>query len=148
MTTPTEGQAPHILLETKNYLIYWQDAEHTILVLDVKGGWDWEQAFAALTHFNQTLYDTPHPTYSLLMFREGTSVVPSGLTLPNVRDLMAMHPPLEQLVILVNPGTFIQSMIQTASRTFGLRAIFGRYRFVNTLAEALQLIQTHRQQRG
>jgi len=145
---PSEDQAPHKLLETKNYLIHWQDTEHTILVLDVRGEWDWEQAFAALAHFNQTLYDTPYPTYSLLKFREGTNIVPSGLTLPNVRDLMAMHPPLEQLVILVNAGTFIQSMIQTASRTYGLRAIFGRYRFVNTLDEALQLIQSHRQQRG
>jgi len=148
MTTPSEDQTLHKLLETKNYLIYWQDAERTMLVLDVRGQWDWGQAFAALAHFNQTLYDTPYPTYSLLKFREGTNIVPSGLTLPNVRDLMAMHPPLEQLVILVNAGTFIQSMIQTASRTYGLRAIFGRYRFVNTLDEAFQLIQAHRQQRG
>ncbi len=148
MATPMEDGPPHKLLETDNFLIYWHDAGRTILVLEVLGGWDWTQAFAALTHFNQTLYDTPYPTYSLLLFRSGTSAVPTGLTLPNVRDLMAMNPPLEQLVLLVGAGGFIQSMAQTVSRMYGLRAIFGRYRFVETIEEALKVVQAHKAQRG
>jgi hypothetical protein len=135
-------------MEGPNFTICWQDAERTILVIDVFDQWDWAQAFDALTSFNQILYSTPYPTYALLVFRAGTSAVPKGITLPNVRDLMAMNPPFEQLTILVGAGSFIQTMAITVSKMYGLRAIFGKYRFVESIEAGLRLIEDHKRQRG
>jgi hypothetical protein len=146
MTRLLHPSPPESLFEGENFCIYWQDAERTILVLDVTDQWDWVQAYAALTSFNETLYATHYPTYSLLIFRTGMSIVPKEITLPNVRDLMAMNPPLEQLVILVGAGMFIQSMAETVTKMYGLRAIFARYRFVKTIDEALKLIEAHKLQ--
>jgi hypothetical protein len=134
------------LHEGENFAVYWQDAERSILVLDVFAQWDWAQAFAALTQFNNILYATPYPTYSLLIFRDGTGAVPKGISLPNVRDLMAMNPPLEQLVILVGAGSFIQTMVSTVSKMYGLKAIFGRYRFVESPNAALRLVEQHKRE--
>lgn len=132
-----------IIAETEYYKIYWHDDEKTVLISEINADWTWAAAHNGLEIVNKVLGDRSSETdvYSIVHMKTGAQMLPkSGSTLINLRNLLRDDPQHERLVIYVAQGGFFYSIMQVASTLAGIGHWIEKYRFVNTLEEALLLV--------
>lgn len=136
---------PDDLISTSVYRLFWVDNAKTILCLELRARWSWDEMTAAIGAVNGTLAQrTGISTYSIAHFLPGVNVLPSGPAISKIGQLVRNDPLHEELAIFVRSQGLLYDFITLASRMYGLQRIFARYRFVNTMDEALALIAEHR----
>ena len=133
-----------LIKEDSYYKIYWYDTEQTIIVGEVHVGWTWSTAYDGLKILNETIRQRSNEVdvYSIIHFQSGAQLLPkSGSILTNLRNLLNDDPQYEKMTFYVIQTGFLHSMMQIVSRLYGIRHWVERHRFVNTLDEALVLIE-------
>ena len=133
-----------IIVDSDRYKIYWHDDEHTILVGEVYVGWTWTDAYEGLKTFNETLgiRSNEVKVYAILDFHGGAQLLPKpGSILANLRNLLNTDPQYEEMTVYVIQMGFLFSMMQIASKLYGIRHWIDKHRFVITMEEALQIIE-------
>jgi hypothetical protein len=141
----------HNLLEGHNFRISWYDDAQTILYFEVLGAWTWDEVSTPFNYINQdVLAKRSTPTYVITHFAPKTNVLPYGhgsSALNTLRNLVSQNYDSEQLNISVAAGAFVETLVQLVRRmNIPLQAVMGKYRFVATLDEALQIIAAHKAQ--
>lgn len=116
----------------------WLDAEKTLLLADVVGPWTWEQAFAITAEHNAVIRTLTHDVYIIILFHPGARMIPQGMELANLRDLLRQDHPNERLVVIAGGHTSLKKLMDMVSRIYRLANVFMKYRFVYTLDEALE----------
>jgi hypothetical protein len=123
----------------------WLDDDQTIIRLEVSGKWSWQDAVEVVMRVNTIIAATSHDLYTIIQFRN-RGFLPEAGSIGPLRRLIDVNNPNEKLIILINAGDFITKLCALISKTYGLMAIFGKFRFVQTLDEALTLIATHKRE--
>ncbi|MCU0480071.1 MAG: hypothetical protein MUE54_02535 [Anaerolineae bacterium] len=133
-----------VITETDVIRVSWYNPEKTIAILEIKKQWNWEDAYPSVAKLNEIVMSQPHPVYTIYYYRMAKApLFPKGVNLPNLRKLVEFDPPNEQLVIFVRSDRLLYNLIMILSKTYGLRHIFQKYRFLNTWSDALAEIQKH-----
>ncbi len=128
------------------FTIRWQDDAHTVLLCEIKKRWSWESAHDAVKLMNDECGTVPHGVYTVYHYLDNIPLLPKGgSAIANIRQLMAVESPNDELYLFVGRNLFLSQLINIASKTYGLREVVARFRFVNTLEEALTIIDEHKQ---
>jgi hypothetical protein len=131
--------------ETPRYRVYWHDPEHTICVMRAFGPrWSWEEAFEAVSAFDQVVRSVNHGVYAVYLFEARARVLPEGGSIAvNLRKLMSIYAPNTVFVIFVQPDPALRIFADIVSKAFQITGF--NYRYVNDAGQALALIGAHRQ---
>ncbi|HRF95909.1 MAG TPA: hypothetical protein PLZ51_11970, partial [Aggregatilineales bacterium] len=134
-----------LLREDKNYRIGWFDAGRTIAVLEIRGPWIWDEAFDIIPYLNKQVASVGHPVYTIYEYNsKSMAFLPRGGSILNIRRLVEIDPPNEQLVVFVKHDSLTRSFVNIIFKVYGLRQIVHKYRFVATWEEAMTQIDQHR----
>lgn len=134
-----------ILRDTKISRVSWLSGDKDIIVMEIKQQWDWEEAIIAVETINHAVMAQPNPVYTVYIYQmRHTPLFPTGVKLGNLRRLIEIDPPNEQLVIFVRTDGLMRRFIGILSKTYGLRHILHKYHFVATWDEARAVIDKHR----
>jgi hypothetical protein len=145
MQKPSPSSDPaNLVARLPSSLVYWHDDQRTILVHEVTRKWTWEEAHAALRLVNDTLLKHSGDVYSIHWFRPSSAILPAGDALVNLRKLIAPDPPNERLVIIVGGSALLGAFLRTVLRVYSRTTAMPKYHFVDTLEEALRLVDTYR----
>lgn len=125
--------------------VSWLSGDKDIIVMEIKQQWDWQEAITAVEIINKAVMAQPNPVYTVYIYQmRHTPLFPTGVKLGNLRRLIEIDPPNEQLVIFVRTDGLMRRFIGILSKTYGLRHILQKYHFVATWDEAQALINKHR----
>ncbi len=135
-----------VLQEGKCYRVSWYDTAHTIMLMEIFGPWTWEDAFASVPKINEWVAAETHPVYTVFYYHlTSTSLFPRGANgLTNIRKLVEIDPPNEQLVFFVRQDSLTRQFMNIVSKTYGFRHFLKKYRFLSSLDEALAQIEQHK----
>lgn len=135
-----------VLFETDIVRISWLTETKDIIVMEIKGQWHWEVAITAVETINQhVLARQPDPVYTIYYYQmPKIPLFPRTVKLANLRRLIEIDPPNEQLVIFVRTDSLLQRFINILTKTYGLRHILQKYKFVPTWENAMTEIEKHR----
>lgn len=135
-----------ILRDTDISRVSWASADKGVIVMEIKQQWNWEEAIIAVETINTAvLTQQPHSVYTVYIYQmRHTPLFSTGVKLTNLRRLIEMDPPNEQLVIFVRTDGLMRRFIGILSKTYGLRHILKKYHFVATWEEAIATIDNHR----
>ncbi len=136
-----------VLQEEKSYRVSWYDAAHTIMLMEIFGPWTWEEAFNAIPKFNNWIVAEGHPVYTIYhYYNANASFFPKGIGgLGNLRKLLEIDAPNEQLIFFVKPDSVTGRLISIVTTAYGFSHVMKKYRFVNAFDEALAQIEQHKQ---
>lgn len=138
------------LIQSEHYQIGWHNEDETILVIDGKAGWTWDDAHNCVKQAN-TIVSGAHQQrriFTIYHFNEGAHLMPNeGQAIPNLYRLMKNDPGEDELIIYVARLNLIGKMMQSALKVYGALPIANKYRFVNTFKEALDIIEAHPEHR-
>lgn len=125
--------------------VSWLSGDKDIIVMEIKQQWDWQEAITAVEIINKAVMAQPNPVYTVYIYQmRHTPLFPTGVKLGNLRRLIEIDPPNEQLVIFVRTDGLMRRFIGILSKTYGLRHILHKYHFVSNWDEAQALINKHR----
>ena len=133
-----------VVVEADKYRVYWQDAARTICVIQALGPrWTWEDALAGVSAIDAVVRSVDHQVYVIYLFEARAKVLPQGGSLvSNLRKLMAIYTPNTEFVVFVQPDAALRVFANIVSKTFHLVDL--NYHYVNTMPEALAMIEAHR----
>jgi hypothetical protein len=135
------------LFATPVYRIYWVNEQQTILCLEARNPWSWQDALDALNISNDILQEIPPEvdTFTIIHFLQGVSFIPDGRAATRLHELLLADTEFEKLVIFVGSEGLLFDMLKIVSRVYGLQRLFTRFRFVRSFTDALSLIDSYRQ---
>jgi hypothetical protein len=130
---------------TERYMCQWYDAGHTTILFHVEANWNWTDACEMVEAQIAMMNTVDHPVDTIFMMRDpdilkGAYALPSGNTLSQLRRLILMTHPNEQLVVFVGKNMLLEVLINTVSKVYKLAATTNQYRYVQTFDEALALV--------
>jgi hypothetical protein len=125
------------------YQLSWQDAEHTVLILEIMAQWNWDDALEAIAIMNKMVSSVSHDVYSILHFK-GKFILPEVRNFGPLRPMIAMDHVNERVIVLVNANMFVVKLMAMVSKAYSLEAAFGKYRFTHTIDDALRMIDNIR----
>ncbi|MDX2077985.1 MAG: hypothetical protein SFZ02_16265 [bacterium] len=138
-----------LLREGKNYRIGWLDAGRKIAVLEILGPWKWDEALDIIPFLNEQVASVGHPVYTIYEYNgKHMAFLPRGGGILNIRRLVEIDPPNEQLVIFIKQDSLTLNFVNIVFKVYGLRQIVQKYRFVATWEEAMAQIEQHRAGQG
>lgn len=138
-----------VLHETDIVRVSWLSDQRDIALMEIKKQWNWQEAIVAVEIINKAVMAQPHPVYTVYIYQmKNTPLFPTGVKLTNLRRLIEIDPPNEQLVIFVRTDGLLRRFVYILSKTYGLRHILKKYQFVDTWQQALEAIQRHRATQG
>lgn len=136
---------PIVLHQAPNSRIYWYDSEQTILINEVTGRWNWEEAYDTIRTLNSTVRESDHSVYSIHWFRSAAYTSPQGMALRNLRNLIQDDPPNEKMVFFVGTNGIFQGLVNAVIRAYKFTGLTSKYYFMKTLDDALRIITQDRQ---
>lgn len=132
------------IYEAQNVLISYYDQTQHIICVKVTGQWTWEDAHHAISQVNEVIKTNPdRDFYTIYQFMERVSIVPKGSAFANLRSLAVVDLDNEQLLLFVGISALLKKFLDIVGRVYGLRQVLEKYRFVNTMDEALAMIRAH-----
>lgn len=129
---------------TDRYTIRWYDDARTILLVHVQKPWKWEDAHEGIGVVNDTIRATAHNVYTVYYFEKQVPMVPKGPAFANLRSIMAVDLPNEQLLIFVGGSMILKRFIDIVGKVYGIGQAVSKFKFVSTLDEAAALIAAHK----
>lgn len=138
-----------MLFESYNYQLGWYDAQQTIFYLDVFAPWTWDDVYVLVGDMLGVLETTTHDFYSVQWFHDGGERLPHGITLPHIKRILGANYPHEQLLILAGVPRWrpVVTIASQATRIIGMQDL-NKFRFVDTVEEALAMIEEHKSNRA
>jgi hypothetical protein len=131
------------LLRADNFVVRWYDAEHTILVVDILERWTWDDAYEVINCLTAALEASERDVYTIFHFTRRGLMMPRSYALPNIRKFL-VESPNEKLIIFINSGGLLKSLLEILHRTFDVKVIFNKFRFVASMEAALAAIAEHK----
>ncbi|MBZ0287377.1 MAG: hypothetical protein K8I30_07170 [Anaerolineae bacterium] len=126
-------------------VLSWYDPEKTILLCEVKERWSWDEALAVINQMNDWCSTVQHGVYSVYHFQRNAALLPQGKTaIADVRRLINTEHPNDQLILFVGASSLVTTLVNIAGQVYGMRKIVSRFRFVQTMDEALAAIAQHK----
>ncbi|MEL6149695.1 MAG: hypothetical protein AAFU54_02440 [Chloroflexota bacterium] len=132
------------VVTTRASQIYWHDADQSILVHHVNGAWDWPDARFSIGMVNDILREHDRDVYTIHHFEGEGARLPRTNSLLTVRHLVAPDPPNEKVVIFLNAPQVLRRFIGVAASVYRLAQIEPKYVYVNSMIEALHVIEQRR----
>lgn len=145
MNVNQETLDPIVLHQTPNSRMYWYDSEQTILINEVTGRWNWDEAYDTISTLNGTVRQSDHSVYTIHWFRSAAYTSPQGMALRNLSKLIQDDPPNERLVFFVGTNGIFQGLVNTVIRAYKFTGLTSKYYFPKTLDDALRIIAKDRQ---
>lgn len=131
------------LLRTETFVVRWYDSEKTILLLEILGRWNWDDAYRAINTLNQVVISVNHDVYTIIHFTKRGLMMPQSYALPNLRKFM-VDAPNERMIILVNSEGLMKVLLEALHRTFDFSGVFHKFRYMGSLNQALETIARHK----
>ncbi len=133
------------ILVGETYKVSWYDAEKTIVLAHITKRWDWEEASKVMRMVDEQFVNLDHDAFAVYLFERGTNILPEGKsTLLKMREHLLTDPEKQRLVIIVNSGSVVETVLNMALTAYRLSATKSKYRFVRTMNEALAEIKQYR----
>lgn len=134
-----------IVAQQNNYRISWFDSEHSILLCEVFDSWTWSQAYQGTQIIAQMIKGVEHPIYTVFFVGEKAPFLPNGTgAINSIKQLMHLSYANEQLVIFVKQSMVVRHFVDIVAKAYRLDKERQKYRFVQTMGEAIWLIEQHR----
>lgn len=135
-----------MIFDNEMFVVHWLDDAKTILLCEVKQRWTWESAQDVIMIMTEQCETVTHGVYTVYHFHNNTPILPKGgSAIANIRRLMKIEAENDELYIFIGRNQFIARLIDIASKIYGLREALARFRFLETLEEALKTIDEHKQ---
>lgn len=128
------------------YTLYWGDEAHTILIADVYARWTWEEAASHLARVNAFVRAQPQPLYMVGVLNVVAPFTPERSLLSLIRDMIDDNEN-ELMLVLCGRYHFLQMFLDLVGAMYNLKFVVQRYRYADTLDEALTIIETDRRAR-
>jgi len=125
------------------YTVEWHSSDKKICVITVlEDNWDWEIAVEAIQKQVELCETVEHPVHVVFHFKVRSNIPRQG-AFQNLPRLMKYRAPNEDLGIFVGFNAMLSMLLQTAGKIYGLRELVAKYRFVDTMQEALAEIERY-----
>ncbi len=133
------------ILTGENYKVTWYDSEKTIVLAHITKRWNWDEASKVMFKVDEQFVNLDHDGFAVYLFERGTNILPEGKsTLLKMREHLLTDPEKQRLVIIVNSGSVVETVLNMALTAYRLSATKSKYRFVRTMNEALAEIKQYR----
>lgn len=129
------------------FSISWYDPDHKIVLAHIHTHWNWDDADKLFSKMDEIFLSFTHDAYSVYVFDHGANIFPEGKSaLQNMRKHLAVDPPNLRLVLVVNSGKVVETILQIVFSAYRLLDTSSKFRFVRTLGQALQAIAEYEAQ--
>lgn len=134
-----------VILSSDLYKISWYDPEHTIVLAHVLKRWDWEEASKVMSLVDAQFLTLERDGFAVYLFERGANILPEGKsTLLKMREHLLSDPEKQRLVIIVNAGSLVETILNMAFSAYKLANTKSKYRFVRTMEDALNEIKQYK----
>jgi hypothetical protein len=125
----------------KSYRCYWHDEnKKQVLVFEALSRWTWEDAVEIVELQGTQMQTVPHKVHTIFQFERNVNWMPQGSAFSNLKRLMGMVHPNEDLIIFVGKNLLLEIFIRAVGNVYKFANHMNRYHFVHTMEEALALI--------
>jgi hypothetical protein len=122
----------------------WHNAEQTILLIQVGGqAQSWDELAEIIVTQQQWLDSITHLAHTVFDLRRVSSRVPRGNALLSVKKLMDYSHPNEDLTVLLSKHVILRPLIEIVDRAYRMSHLTSRYRYVDTMEQALAAIERY-----
>lgn len=142
-TPPGNVPSPHGIAANERYALRWLDDAHTILLLEMFGHWQWGDAAEAVRLQNRVLWAQTVPTDAIILLHGSIGFIPDGSFFRNLRSIFE-EPTMERWVIIAGRFHIVKTFLELVGKLYGLRGIEMRYKYAETLDDALRLVAIRR----
>src|SRR5215213_9729428 len=112
----------------KPYRCYWYDETHkNVLVFELLSRWSWDDALEIVQLQGEEMARLPHKVHTIFHFERNVSWVPQGAAFSNLKQLMGMVYPNEDLVIFVGKNLLLEMFIRSVGSVYKLTNQMSRY---------------------
>ena len=118
--------------------IYWDNDDKTIVRLDFRDSWTWDEAEAAVAKNTRMLDSVDHTVHAILDMSQSVDAPPLALT--HTRNLIAKRHPRSGITVLVGANDVLSTFWKVFVQAYGRLVRADRYGFAQTAEEARQLI--------
>jgi hypothetical protein len=84
-----------------------------------------------------------HGVHTIFWLHGIPTIPQGGSALANIRQLMSMQHPNEEMSIFIGVNRFGQALVDMVSKVYGMRDMLARYRFVASIEQALDEISDY-----
>ncbi len=129
------------------FSISWYDSEHKVVLAHIHAHWNWDDADKLFAKMDEIFLSFTHDAYSVYVFDHGANIFPEGKSaLQNMRKHLAVDPKNLRMVLVVNSGKVVETILQVVFSAYRLLDTGSKFRFVRTLGQALQVIAEYEAQ--
>ncbi len=126
------------------FSISWYDSTHKIVLAHIHKRWNWTDADRLFSKMDEIFLGFTHDAYSIYAFDPGANIFPEGKSaLQNMRKHLAIDPENLRLVVVVNSGMIVETILQVVFNAYRMLDTSSKFRFVRTLNQALQEIEQY-----
>jgi hypothetical protein len=122
--------------------IRWLGEAHSIILLDFKGKWTWEDLRSANEQADAMIKSAPH-VVDMINDLTHSGGLPSG-ALSEARAMMNGFESGEGQMVVVQAGGLVQSLYSVFQKLYGRRAGFPETHFFDTREDALSYLREQR----
>lgn len=122
--------------------IYWHDDAKTILVMEARGDWTWDEARAFIEAQIEWMAQVDHRVHTVFVLNV-SSLLPHGNLLLNLRQLIELQHPNEDLVVFTGNNQLMRTLIGALNRAAQIGSITTRYRYADTLEDGLREVERY-----
>jgi hypothetical protein len=134
-----------LIYEQHNGRLEWQNEAQDILVFTLTDLFTWDEAISFMERLNAVIADrAPASVDTIYYFEQRDFPLPSQGMLSNLVRIMQMTVPNERLIVIVNNVT-LRGVIQAAAVAYDLMSITNKYRYTESLENAVAMIKIYRQ---
>ncbi|MCU0496340.1 MAG: hypothetical protein MUF87_03190 [Anaerolineae bacterium] len=134
-----------VIVQQHNYRLSWFDSDRSVLLCEIVGSWTWGEAHQEIKIITQMIKGVEHPVYTIFFIGEKAPFLPHGTgAINSIKQLMQHSYPNEQLVIFVKQSMIVRHFVDIVAKAYRLDTERQKYRFVQTMGEAIWLIEQHR----
>jgi hypothetical protein len=127
------------------YTCEWYDDAKTILLIRALMHLDWDDIYNALVDQMAHVESVSHGVYTIYELTLSPTL-PKGVALTKLKRVSSERRPNQRLTLYVGMGELQRQMMEVTKSAFNLKDLFQNFYFVQTIDEALMLIDTHKQQ--
>lgn len=132
-----------LIHQRHNATIRWYDDAQSIILTSITAPGAWPEALEVVEYVNAAILSKSHPVYTIYDFETPALSLSTVNMLSTLSEIMAVDPPNEALVIVVNNPT-LRLLVRVAAIGKTVFPALKKYRFADTLNEALAMIADHR----
>jgi hypothetical protein len=126
----------------------WGNEDKTILVFELRPGWDWADFYAVHPTYVAMLDSVEHQVHLIYLPDAGADVLPANAIYHMRHMMMSMTHPREGQSVLVTESALLQSILKIMKRMYGVRKLIENHWIVPTLEDAYRLLADYEANRG